>query len=290
MKNVCVITGGGSGMGLAAAKNMPKDKIIIIAGRTEAKLEKGVKELTKLGFEAYAKRCDTSKRKSVRALAEYAKSVGEVKNVINCAGLSPSMADPEKIVRVNALGTVYVNQEFAEVMKKGSVIIDVSSNSAYILPGFLINKRTYSLADSNEELFVKKILKLGLLLSDKYKSAGLAYSYSKNFTVWYAGKSAFEFGAKGIRVASISPGLVATDMGNLEETKDGGSLIKYTAEKRMGMPEELGYAIATLADERNGYLTGVDVLCDGGSVKGRKEFKIKRKCLFSAIPLHALLS
>ena len=63
---------------------------------------------------------------------------------------------------------------------------------------------------------------------------------------------------------------IATDMGNLE-AEEGGDLIKTTAERRMGRPEELGFAIATVADERNGYLAGVDVLVDGGSVTG-KEF------------------
>ena len=77
---------------------------------------------------------------------------------------------------------------------------------------------------------------------------------------------------KGIRIASLSPGLIATDMGNLE-AKDGGMLIPFAAEKRMGKPEELGFAIATVADERNGYLAGVDVLVDGGSTTHMKEFR-----------------
>lgn len=70
---------------------------------------------------------------------------------------------------------------------------------------------------------------------------------------------------------SLSPGLIATDMGNLEK-EEGGASIPYTAEKRMGAPEELGYALATVADERNGYLAGVDILCDGGATYG-KHFK-----------------
>ena len=146
MKNVCVITGGGSGMGLEAAKFMPKEKIIVLSGRTEKKLEKAVQELTELGYTAYLKTCDTSSRESVRELAEFAASLGEVKNVINSAGLSPAMSDPETILRVNALGTVYINQEFSKVMKAGSVILDVASNSAYVLPKFLINQKTYALA------------------------------------------------------------------------------------------------------------------------------------------------
>lgn len=275
MAKVCVITGGGSGMGLEAAKFMPKDKIIVLSGRTEAKLKKAVAELSALGFEAYAKTCDTSKRESVKALVSYAVSLGEVKTVINSAGLSPAMADPETIVRVNALGTVYMNEEFSKVMKKGSVIVDVASNSAYVLPKFLINKKVYALADQDEEKFVAKIVKKAKLAKGDYQRSGFAYALSKNFVVWYAKKCAFDYGPKGIRVVSLSPGLIATDMGNLE-AKDGGMLIGFSTEERMGKPEELGYALATVADERNGYLAGVDVLCDGGSTNGMQEFK-KRK-------------
>lgn len=275
MAKVCVITGGGSGMGLEAAKFMPKDKIIVLSGRTEAKLKKAVAELSALGFEAYAKTCDTSKRESVKALVSYAVSLGEVKTVINSAGLSPAMADPETIVRVNALGTVYMNEEFSKVMKKGSVIVDVASNSAYVLPKFLINKKVYALADQDEEKFVAKIVKKAKLAKGDYQRSGFAYALSKNFVVWYAKKCAFDYGPKGIRVASLSPGLIATDMGNLE-AKDGGMLIGFSTEERMGKPEELGYALATVADERNGYLAGVDVLCDGGSTNGMQEFKKKK--------------
>lgn len=272
MKTVCVITGGGSGMGLAAAKFMPKEKIIVVTGRTLSKLEKAVEELKGLGYEAYAKTCDTSKREEVIALADYAAELGVIKNVIHSAGLSPAMAKPETLMRVNALGTVYVNQEFSKRMNEGGVIVDVSSNSAYMLPDFLANKKTFALAETNEELFLKKSLKMSKMIKDEYKSSGLAYGLSKKFVIWYAAKCAYEYGEKKIRVVSLSPGLVATDMGNLE-AKEGAMLLKTAAEKRMGTPEELGYALATVADERNGYLAGVDILCDGGSVNGKQFIK-----------------
>ena len=278
MKNVCVITGGGSGMGLEAAKCMPKEKIIVISGRTVAKLEKAVEELKALGFEAYAYACDTSNRDSVRKLAEYAASLGEIKNVINAAGISPAMGsagDQEKILRINALGTVYVNQEFSKLMKAGSVICDISSNSAYSLPEFILPKKAYPLAETNEEAFLAKLIKRANMARTDYEKNGFAYGLSKNFVCWYAAKSAFDLGPKGIRVVSLSPGLIATGMGKMEE-EHGGFLIGFSCEGRMGKPEELGFAIATVADERNGYLAGVDVLCDGGSTRGQKEFKKKK--------------
>lgn len=277
MKDVFVVTGGGSGMGFECAKCTPKEKIVVLSGRTLKKLEGAVEELKSLGYEAYAFACDTSKRSDVKALAEYCASLGNIKNVVNAAGVSPAMnVTQEQILRINALGTVYVNQEFSKLMKEGSVIVDVSSNSAYQLPSFIIPKKVYPLSETDEELFLKKLIKKSNMPKDQYQKNGFAYSLSKNFVCWYAQKSAFELGLKGIRVASLSPGLIATDMGNLEKT-NGGFLIKFSCEERMGKPEELGYALQTLADERNGYLAGVDILCDGGSTYGQKIFKKNNK-------------
>lgn len=277
MSKVCVVTGGGSGMGLSAAKFMPKDRIIVVSGRTESKLTKAVEQLREAGFEAYAKACDTSKRDSVKALAEYAASLGTITNVIHAAGVSPAMKGTmENILRINALGTVYVNQEFSQKMNQGSVIVDIASMSAYSTPNFMIPKKAYPLAETDEALFLKKILKLSALTKDEYQKKGLIYALSKNFVTWYAAKCAFDYGPKGIRVVSLSPGLIATDMGNLE-SEHGGGMLAFSCEGRMGTPEELGFAIATLADERNGYLAGVDILCDGGTIRGQKEFRKNKK-------------
>ncbi len=277
MSKICVITGGGSGMGLAAAKFMPKDHIIVVSGRTESKLTKAVEELKTAGFEAYSKACDTSKRESVKELAEYAANLGEITNVIHAAGVSPAMnVTPEDLLRINALGTVYINQEFSKLMHKGSVIVDIASMSAYSVPSFMLPKKAYRLAETDEALFFKKALKMTNLIKDTYQKNGLAYAISKNFVTWYSAKCAFEYGPKGIRVVSLSPGLIATDMGNLE-SPHGGHMLATSCEGRMGTPEELGFAIATLADERNGYLAGVDILCDGGTIRGQKEFKKGQK-------------
>jgi NAD(P)-dependent dehydrogenase (short-subunit alcohol dehydrogenase family) len=273
MANVCVITGGGSGIGLATAKCMPKDKIIVISGRTQAKLDEAVAELTELGYEAYGVVCDVSKRRDVHELAVVSSLKGTITNVINVAGVSPSMADPETIMRINALGTVYVNTEFHKYLKPGSVIVDVASNSAYALPEMPLVDSTYELADTDEDKFMKRMMRAALGRDD-YERSGLAYSFSKNFVVWYAQKCAFAWGPEGIRVCSVSPGLIETGMGTAEKEASSGlgftqKMIDRSAECRMGKPEELGFAIATIADERNGYLAGVDILIDGGSTNGK---------------------
>lgn len=110
MKKVCVITGGGSGMGLATAKLICEEGYYtILVGRTASKLEKAVNDLRSAGGEAEAFSCDVSDRESCFALAKHAAECGEVKAVLHIAGLSPHMDDAEKILCGNALGTVNIN-------------------------------------------------------------------------------------------------------------------------------------------------------------------------------------
>lgn len=263
-KEVCVITGGGSGIGFETARYIPKQKIIVISGRTVSKLEHAAQQLREEGHTVYLHACDVSKRESVRELAVYAASLGTIKNVIHCAGVSPQMAEAEQVLRINALGTLYINEEFSKVMVEKSVIVDVSSNAAYSIPSVLKSIGHYSNIYKSEEKFLRHLMHIVKLMPSDYMKKGLAYALSKNFVCWYAKESAFELGPREIRVVSLSPGLVATDMGELEKEK-GARLIERSAEQRMGRPNELGYALATLADERNGFLAGVDILCDGGS-------------------------
>lgn len=86
MRQICVITGGGSGMGLATARIMGKTHYVIICGRTPHKLEKAITELKTENIECEAFSCDVSNQESVRALAEYSKKVGNVQSVIHAAG------------------------------------------------------------------------------------------------------------------------------------------------------------------------------------------------------------
>ena len=276
MANVCVITGGGSGMGLETARNIDKDVILVLTGRTVSKLEGAKSILEAEGHEVHITACDVSVRSDVHELCLLAASLGTIKTVIHAAGLSPSMAEAEKIIRVNAIGTKNVNMEFYKYMDQGGVIVDVASSSAYEAPGILVKHQIYEMAEYEEDKFLKHLLRESKIAPEGYNRAGMAYTMSKNFVVWYAQKCAHEYAAKGIRVVSVSPGLIETDMGSKEvEMADfAKKMVENTCEGRMGRPEELGFAIATIADERNGYLCGVDVLIDGGASTGKK-FKKK---------------
>jgi len=267
MGNVHVVTGGGSGIGKAIAAMLPKEDTVIITGRSLGKLEKTAESINETGAHVVATTCDVSKRAEVKKLAEYAASLGEVKKVFHCAGVSGSMADRETIMRINALGTVYVNQEFYKVMN-GGVICDTASNSGYILPKLLLpSEKTYALALSDEEQFVKKMAKKAKILKDESANVQFAYMMSKNFARWYSANCAFKYMVnKGIRVFSVSPGFVKTPMTETEEGEGTENLLSYTGLFRGAEADELAFLVISLADERCGYFMGADVLCDGGCV------------------------
>lgn len=264
MKNICVITGGGSGMGLATAKVMGQDHSIIISGRTVEKLKNAIDELTKLGIDAEAFACDVSDKKSVEQLAKHASKTGRIKSVIHAAGMSPNMGTAETIMKVNALGTIYINDIFCQYMESGSCLIDVSSMSGYMIPGILMPKKYYKLSRINHKQFMKQMIKWVNLLPKKHRS-GVSYGISKNFVIWYAKTDAEKFAQKGVRIVSVSPGLFETPMGETEKeiSKD---FIEKCAIKRYGKPEEIAHLFRYLVDEKLSYLTGVDILCDGGCV------------------------
>lgn len=265
MKNVCVITGGGSGIGLATAKIMgEKGYYIILVGRTTQKLETAVSELRAMGIDAEAFSCDISNRESTKLLAEAASERGKVTTVIHAAGMSPQMGDALQIMQVNALGTININDAFYEVMQERGCIIDTASIAAYLTPQFIMPKFYYKLSHEDRDKFMRRMMGYINLFPRKVRS-GVAYGISKNFVIWFAKTDAARFGEKGVRVLSITPGNFETPMGELEKD-EAMTYLKYNAIKRIGQPEEIARLYASVADEGMGYLTGTDILCDGGCV------------------------
>ena len=262
-----VVTGGGSGIGRAVAAMLPKDEKVIITGRGLKKLDQTAEALNAEGCQVLTMSCDTSVREDVRKLAEYAASLGEVDKVVHCAGVSGSMGDRTTIIKINALGTVHVNQEFYKVMQ-GGCIIDIASDSGYMLPGILLpGKKTYRLAITDEEKFLAGMSRKARLTGKGEIDSQIAYMISKNFARWYAERCAFKYLVnKGIRVLSVSPGFVKTPMTDAEQGEATDTMLSYTGWKRGAEPEELAYVITALADERARYLIGADILCDGGAV------------------------
>jgi len=269
MANVCVITGGGSGMGFEAARIIGKDQKIILVGRTVAKLENAINELKAAGIEAESFAADASDRESVARLVEFAKSKGTIKTVIHAAGVSPNMADALTIFSINAGGTIIIDEAFAPEMAEGGVILNVSSMSGYMLPADRIPYQLYQAALAGPEAIVEGFKSVLANVPDEMKT-GMAYTMSKNFVQWFTEKEAIKYGRKGIRVVSISPGTFSTPMGKIEG-EQAASFALNGALGRVGDPVEIAKMMAFMVSDDASYLTGTDILYDGGSVAAFKE-------------------
>ncbi len=264
MAKICVVTGGGSGMGLETAKIVGKDQKIIITGRTAAKLQNAVDELSALGIEAEAYSCDVSDLNSVKKLAEYAASQGSIKTVIHAAGITNGQGNANMIFSINAVGTVYVNTVFEELMEDGGCILNVSSMAGHMLPEANVPYSLFELALTDVDAFAKAGAEMFPPINQKDAEVG-AYTTSKKFVIWYTTRLALKAGKRGIRVVSISPGTFLTPMG-IHAGEEAAQCAKIGALGRVGDPVEIAKMMAFMVSDECSYLTGTDVLYDGGVI------------------------
>lgn len=269
MTRTTVITGGAGGMGFATAKIVGRDHRVVISDINERHLEKAASELAQLGIRCDTFACDITNAAAVNTLIKQAADGGTLVSVIHTAGISPQMANAETIMRVNALGTANITRACYEVATQDFALVNVASMAAYMLRPLLLPQRAYPLALSDTDLFLKKALFMCRLMPKELYRNGLAYGISKHFVTWLSKTSAGRFGEKGARVVSVSPGSFDTGMGRLEEKSGSAEMLKTAALKRFGRPEEIAELLAFCASEKASYLTGVDILCDGGVVAGR---------------------
>lgn len=279
MDKVSVITGGAGGIGLATAKIVGRDHAVVISDLNREGLDAAVAELNSLGIISKAVVCDITERESVAELIETSSAMGTVGSVIHTAGISPSMGSAELIMRVNAIGTVNVNESFFKILGEGSAVVNVASMAAHMLPESFVPTKRFTSALRNEDAFMKKMMSVCGLVPERARP-GMAYSISKTFVRWYCTSQAGRFGERGACILSVSPGSIDTAMGRLEEQSGAGAMVRYAALKRFGKPEEIAELLAFCASEKAGYLTGTDILCDGGTVAGmslRDKFSVGRK-------------
>ena len=265
-----VITGGAGGMGTATPAVVGRDHAVVLADVRAERLDAAVATLKDRGISATGVPADVTDPDAVGAVFDTASGLGELASVIHTAGVSPSMGDADYVMRTNAVGTATVGERFHASAPPGAALVNVASMAAYLLPAEMIPAQHFPVALSDPAAFLEKMRPAWESLPEEFRS-GIAYGVSKSFVRWYSSAQAERFTAKGLRVLSISPGSTDTEMGRLEENAGAGAMVADAAVPRWGTPEEMAELLAFCAGDKAGYLTGTDILNDGGVVASMTE-------------------
>ena len=262
--NVLVVIGVG-GIGLAIARRQGAGKAILLADFDEHALDAVAKTLRGTGYSVTAKHVDVSSRESVHSLASAASDLGNVTEIVNTAGLSPNMAPPDKILAVDLLGTALVFEEFGSIVASGGAGLVVSSMAGHMSPP-LPREVDEALARTPAD----ELLKLPCLQASAVPDSGAAYMISKRANHLRVQAESLRWAERGARVNSISPGIIMTPMAEKEMASPIGAgyraMIAASAAKRVGTAEEIASAAAYLLGPDAGFITGSDLLIDGGVI------------------------
>ena len=259
-KSVVVLVGSGS-IGQAIARRVGAGKHVVLADLRLEAAESAAKLLEDAGFETSAVAADLSSRDSLLALIDHARSFGPIANVINAAGVSPSQAPVETILKVDLYGTSVLLEEFGKAIAEGGSGVVISSQSGHRLPALPEEQNAALATAPTEELLALPFL---ASITDTLK----AYQYSKRCNVLRVAGEACKWARRGATVNSISPGIVITPLANDELRGPRGDgyrrMIAGMPARRAGTPDEVGDLAEFLMSSRGRWITGADFLIDGG--------------------------
>lgn len=262
MNQIIVVIGAGS-IGQAIARRVSAGKQVLLADLRQENADVAAKTLDDAGFKTSTAIVDVSSRTSVQALVKQATTLGEVFGVIHAAGVSPSQASPEIILKVDLYGTALVLEEFGKVIATGGSCVVIASQSGHRLPPLSIEQNKALAITPVEEL-----LKLPFLQPGQVTDSLHAYQLSKRGNSLRVMAEAVRWGKRGARVNTISPGIIITPLANDELKGPRGEgyrkMIESSVAKRAGTPDEIGNLAALLMGAEGAFITGSDFLMDGG--------------------------
>lgn len=262
MKDVVVVIGAGQ-IGQAIARRVSAGKHVVLADLRPENAEAAAKTLSEAGFDVSTAKVDVSSRASVEALVKTAAALGEIFGVIHAAGVSPSQASPETILKVDLYGTALVLEEFGNVIARGGSGVVIASQSGHRLPALTAEQDVALATTATEELLALPMLQL-----DQIKDTLHAYQLSKRANSLRVMAEAVRWGKRGARVNTISPGIIITPLAKDELTGPRGEgyqrMIELCPVGRAGTPDEVGNVGALLMGPDGAFITGSDFLMDGG--------------------------
>ena len=260
---VMLLIGAGQ-IGMAIARRMGYGKKIVVGDRTQKNAESVSRILNEAGFDTSPVEMDLSSRESILNMIAEAQKFGEISMLVNAAGVSPSQAPIETILRVDLYGTALLLEEVGKVIGCGGVGVPISSQSGHRMP---------ALTPEEDELLATTptdaLLALDMLQPDRIRDTLHAYQMAKRCNVKRVMAEAVKWGERGARVNSISPGIIVTPLAIDEFNGPRGEFYKNMFAKcpagRPGTADEVANVAELLMSGRGAFITGSDFLIDGGA-------------------------
>lgn len=262
-KDVMLLTGAGQ-IGMAIARRMGYGMKIIIGDKQLENAETIADIMNKAGFDAVPVAMDLSSRDSIKEMIAEAKKIGEIKMLVNAAGVSPSQASIETILKVDLYGTAVLLEEVGKVIAEGGVGVTISSQSGHRMPA-LTPEQDRLLAMTPAD----NILSLEMLQPENIKDTLHAYQMAKRCNVKRVMAESIKWGKRGARINSISPGIIVTPLAIDEFNGPRGDFYKNMFAKcpagRPGTADEVANVAELLMRPKGAFITDADFLIDGGA-------------------------
>lgn len=251
---VSVVTGAARGMGLACVELLRERGDLVMAVDLKAPDVDGT-----VGIGA-----DIADAGDVATLAEQVRRRGRFRSLVHAAGISPTMADPRRVFEVDLVGTRLLLDAFEPLVEAGTAAVCFASSAAYqiALAGSAPDLEAF-VADPAAEGFLDRAAEL-------FSDSGVAYAWAKRGVIRAAARAAVAWGGRGGRVNSLSPGLIDTEMGRQEFDAQPfmTTMLDATPLRRLGGPEEVAAVVGFLLSDDASFVSGIDVLVDGGGFEG----------------------
>lgn len=264
MKKDIIIWMGAGQIGLAIVRRIASGKKIVIGDRSLVNARAAADALNGSGFDAVALEADLSSRESILSLISEACKYGDIRYLVNSAGVSPSQASIETILKVDLYGTAVLLEELGKVIVSGGSGVTVSSQSGYRMPALTPEADRLLATTPAEEL-----LALEMLRPENIRDTLHAYQMAKRCNVKRVMAEAVKWGERGARLNSLSPGIIVTPLAIDEFNGPRGGFYKNMFAKcpagRPGTADEVAHVAELLLEDKGAFITGSDFLIDGGA-------------------------
>ena len=263
MKNVMILTGAGQ-IGMAIARRMGYGMKIVVGDKKPENAQAVAKTMNDAGFDVVPVEMDLSSRASIQNMIVEAKKYGNITMLINAAGVSPSQAPIEAILKVDLYGTAVLLEEVGKVIATGGVGVIISSQSGHRMKQLTPEEDEQLACTPTEEL-----LNLPLLQPENIRDTLHAYQLAKRCNEKRVMAESVKWGEKGARINSISPGIIVTPLAIDEFNGPRGDFYKNMFARcpagRPGTADEVANVAELLMSGKGAFITGADFLIDGGA-------------------------